>query len=143
MSERERRYEELKRFRPDDFEGGKRGVVPQSVVRGGHVLSRRVPWQDAEGQPGPGGATVVRGTRVPIPDGAFSAPPIQKRTPQARLDDVTKTLVDFYNQHGFVPESILREIQGIYWMNGQNMSIDELRQVAGHYLRMAEAQARR
>ena len=67
--------------------------------------------------------------------------PIVKRSHEARLDELAKLLVDCYNQYGSLPDSVLREIQGLYWQHGQTeFTVESLRQVAGHYLRTAERQ---
>ena len=64
-------------------------------------------------------------------------PPIVPRTAEERLNDMTKVLVDEYNRTGVIADSILREIQGTYWLNGENVTVESLRSVAAFYLNQA------
>lgn len=124
------------------------GYVAQAEVDAhGNMRDRFVPWYEADALgevgvlTGPDANRLQQETvRVP----AFSKPePIQKQSNEARLNEMTAILVKQYQEWGFLPESILRDIQSLYWISGQPTSVDELRQVAGEYLRMAEAESRR
>ena len=65
-------------------------------------------------------------------------PVLRRRTAQERLDDMTKVLVDEYRRTGIIADSILREIQGLYWLKGQNdVSLESLRSIAAIYLNKA------
>jgi hypothetical protein len=64
--------------------------------------------------------------------------PLVRRTPQQRLDEMTEILVKEYQRTGVIADSILREIQGTYWQNGQTeVTTEGLRSIAAHYLEQA------
>jgi RNase P/RNase MRP subunit p29 len=64
----------------------------------------------------------------------FEVPPIEKRTPQQRLESMTKRLLENPQQH----EAILQEIAGEYWKAGAPVTVDALRAVAAHFLNRAD-----
>lgn len=128
---------------PKEYQGY---VAQAQLMPDGTIQARFVPWYQADTITQPDGSERFRPeSEMRIPANAFGPPPEKpkKRTAQARLDEMTRLLVHQYQEWGFLPESILREIEGIYWANGQPTTADELRTVAGEYLRMAEAEARR
>lgn len=116
-----------------------RGYVAVAQVQpDGSIGKALVPWQESVTDK----KDRIRQNPVPVHAAQFgNLPEIKRRSDEERVKDLMKGLVQFYRQHGFLPESIMREIEGIYWMRGQPLSHEDLRQVAGHYLRMAEREA--
>ena len=65
------------------------------------------------------------------------------RTPAERLDEMTRLLFDQFGKTGRLPESIIRDIQGEYALNGQIVSVEDLKAIAAIYLRRAERETHR
>lgn len=65
-------------------------------------------------------------------------PPIVKRTPQQRIESLTKRLVDIWKENPRLAEAVLVEIQGEYWKVGTPVTIHALRAAASEALRDAE-----
>jgi hypothetical protein len=62
-------------------------------------------------------------------------PPIVKRTPQERIESMTKRLM---SAHPAEIEYILKDLQYEYWRAGAPVTVDALRTVATHFLNRAE-----
>jgi hypothetical protein len=82
-----------------------------------------------------------------IRERVFQAPqvqaaPILRRDPLARVESLTKRLVDAVNQNPALFPMILKEIQGEYWKAGAPVSIEKLREAATTLIQQAEREAR-
>lgn len=69
---------------------------------------------------------------------AFHLDPIAKRTRQARLDSLTRRLVDEYKNNPAAVEGVLAEIATEYWKQGAPVTVDQLRSAAAALLTKAE-----
>jgi len=107
-----------------------------------HKKGRQVDWrQSYTARDGS-----LKEVSVPIPDDAFKdVPKVVKRTPQERLDSLTKRLVDEMKKGGVnqaLVEGILQQVTDMAAANGQLISTDQLRQLAEYFLNQAEANSK-
>jgi hypothetical protein len=148
--------EELKNLSPEELgELAMRAItkgdvrVEGAATRQGYVTIagddgvKQVPFTEAEtAYYAPGSIEAGIGT-VPIRQRVYDIPVAfntdrkVQRTASARLDSMTKRLVDEWKRGG-VTDATLREIAGEFWKAGTPISETELRQVAARFLHEAE-----
>lgn len=95
-------------------------------------------WTDADGVGDPGELRLrKRAYQAPV----VEANPIPRRDPLARVESLTRRLVDEVMANPGMYDHILTEIQGEYWKAGAPVSVDQLRDAARILLERAERAA--
>lgn len=82
-------------------------------------------------------AAAARGAEYSF-DKMGTLPRLKRRTPQERIESLTKRLIDAWRENPRIAEAILVEIQGEYWKQGTPVTAEALRGAASESLRDAE-----
>lgn len=67
----------------------------------------------------------------------------KKRTPLARVESLTRRLVEQFKANGVIPGELLTEITGEYWKAGAPITTEQLRRVAAELLKREEMKSGR
>lgn len=129
---REQRHEQLERYVSTMSEESRKGIMGLVTQWDADNGVRGVPTSESVVNVGQG---TVRNIEVQAPDDAFQLDPIVKRTPEQRVEAMTKRLL---HAEPAQQEIILQEIQSHYWKQGMPVTVSALREVAAHYLNRAE-----
>jgi len=139
-SSKEERLEKLKELLEDDPEEVKGVARAEGDTRG------IIPWHDASTVT-TGGVSYLKGDPSKV---EFTPPePVRKRTPQERVESLTRRLLDQMEQSMIafgevrIPTEILDEIRLEYAAAGKfkeasEVTVEQVRQVAAKYLQEAE-----
>lgn len=149
MKSKEERLEELKRKIIEDPKHHK-GMFTAADLDG---ATRMRHWRESSTRSRRGQTVLTGQKRTPI-EFEFKPQPIRKRTPQERVESLTRRLLDHleetYKRTGTpeLPADLLYQIKSEYWRVGDPVSasgvnVDTIRAIATKYMEMAERQARR
>lgn len=150
MKSKEERLEELKRKvkeNPEHLRGFYTAADLNSEARFEH-------WKQSSTRRNARGETVFVGPGQEQVEFDFKPPPIVKRTPQERVESLTRRLLqhieDTYKTTGTpsIPQDLLDTIKAEYWRIGdpvkaEGVSAETVRAIATEFLKRAEREARR
>lgn len=138
---REQRNEQLLRYAETMSEESKKGILgyvtqwdPERGVRGVRT-SQALYGPEARRIRTDQPVQVGNNMTAVAPDDAFKLDPIRKRTPDERIESMTKRLLKAHPQD---QEYLLKSIGAEYWKKGMPVTVDQLRAAAAHYLNKAE-----
>ena len=148
MKTKEERLEELKRNIKEEVQHH-RGMFTAADLTS---EARFEHWTKSSTRRNARGETVFRSPEKATME--FTPPPIIKRTPQERVDSLTRRLLDHieetYKLTGTpsIPQDLLDHIKAEYWKHGdpvkaEGVSVETVRAIATEFMKRAEREARR